>query len=67
MLFRSLYENWELCIADDASKQPHVRKILERYQKKDPERIKVVFRETNGHISARSLTIVSDVNFLCGA
>ena len=50
---RQLYDNWELCIADDASKEPHVRKILERYQKKDP-RIKVVVRETNGHISAAS-------------
>ena len=50
---RQLYENWELCIADDASRQPHVRKVLERYQKKDP-RIKVVIRETNGHISAAS-------------
>jgi len=48
-----IYENWELCISDDASKEPHVRKVLERYQKKDP-RIKVVFRETNGHISANS-------------
>ena len=50
---RQLYENWELCIADDASKEPHVRKILEAYQKKDA-RIKVVLRETNGHISASS-------------
>ena len=48
-----IYENWELCISDDASKEPHVRKLLERYQKKDP-RIKVVIRETNGHISAAS-------------
>ena len=50
---RQLYDKWELCIADDASTQPHVRKVLERYQKKDP-RIKVVGRETNGHISAAS-------------
>ena len=50
---RQLYDNWELCIADDASKEPHVQRILTRYQKKDP-RIKVVFRETNGHISATS-------------
>jgi glycosyltransferase involved in cell wall biosynthesis len=50
---QQLYENWELCIADDASKEPHVRKILERYQRKD-QRIKVVIRETNGHISAAS-------------
>lgn len=50
---RQIYENWELCIADDASKDPQVRKVLERYQKKDT-RIKVVIRETNGHISAAS-------------
>ncbi|MBI4626987.1 MAG: glycosyltransferase [Verrucomicrobia bacterium] len=50
---RQLYDNWELCIADDASKEPHVRKVLDRYQKKDL-RIKVVYRETNGHISAAS-------------
>lgn len=50
---RQLYDRWELCIADDASKEPHVRKILARYQKKDP-RIKVVYREGNGHISAAS-------------
>ena len=51
---RQLYDNWELCIADDASKEPHVRKILERYAAKDPKRIKIVIRETNGHISAAS-------------
>lgn len=50
---RQLYDNWELCIADDASKEPHVRAVLARYQKKDP-RIKIVRRETNGHISATS-------------
>ncbi len=48
-----VYPNWELCIADDASTAPHVRHVLQRYAKKDA-RIKVVFRETNGHISAAS-------------
>ncbi len=48
-----LYLEWELCIADDASTAPHVRRILEEYQSKDP-RIKVVFRKNNGHISAAS-------------
>ena len=51
---RQLYPHWELCIADDASRQPHVRRVLERYQRRDPERIKVVCRDTNGHISAAS-------------
>jgi glycosyltransferase involved in cell wall biosynthesis len=44
------YENWELCIADDASKGREIKRVLERYAKKD-ERIKVVFRKKNGHIS----------------
>lgn len=48
-----LYDAWELCIADDGSKSPETRAMLERYAAQDP-RIKVVFRETNGHISAAS-------------
>ena len=47
------YPRWELCIADDASTEPHVRPLLERYAASD-RRIKVVFREQNGHISAAS-------------
>jgi glycosyltransferase involved in cell wall biosynthesis len=52
-VLRQLYENWELCIADDASPSPHVKKVLEEYAARD-ERIKVVFRAENGHISAAS-------------
>ncbi len=47
------YEHWELCIADDNSTNPNIRKILNEYSAKD-RRIKVVFREENGHISAAS-------------
>lgn len=47
------YENWELCIADDCSSEPHVRQVLEEYRGRDA-RIKVVFREHNGHISVSS-------------
>src|SRR5258708_5728791 len=43
-----LYPRWELCIADDASKSPHVRRVLETAAREDP-RIKVAFRERNGH------------------
>lgn len=50
---KQLYENWELCIADDCSTAPHVRKVLEEYARED-QRIKIIFRETNGHISAAS-------------
>ena len=48
-----LYPNWELCIADDASSDPNVKYLLERYGAEDP-RIKVRFREARGHISAAS-------------
>lgn len=48
-----LYPYWELCIADDASTKPHVRQVLEEYAAKDT-RIKVIYREKNGHISAAS-------------
>jgi O-antigen biosynthesis protein len=46
-----LYPNWELCIADDASPRPHVRRTLQEYAARD-SRIKVVYRPNNGHISA---------------
>ncbi len=48
-----IYQNWELCIADDCSSKLYIRNILDEYQNKDA-RIKVVFREKNGHISAAS-------------
>lgn len=47
------YPYWELCISDDASPSPHVRAVLDEYQRRDP-RIKVVYRKENGHISASS-------------
>ena len=48
-----IYQNWELCIADDASRKLHVRRLLNEYAVAD-NRIRVVFRKTNGHISAAS-------------
>ncbi len=47
------YENWELCLADDNSTKDYVCKMLTDYAAKD-NRIKAVFREKNGHISAAS-------------
>jgi glycosyltransferase involved in cell wall biosynthesis len=46
-----IYANWQLCIADDFSTMPHVRAILADYALRD-SRIKVTFRQQNGHISA---------------
>lgn len=52
-IVNQVYENWELCIADDCSTEPHVRKVLSEYCACD-SRIKVVFRSENGHISRAS-------------
>jgi O-antigen biosynthesis protein len=48
-----LYPHWELCIADDASTASGVRRVMEEYSRLDP-RIRVVFRDVNGHICAAS-------------
>lgn len=56
-VLRHAYPRWELCIADDASTEAHVRPILEEYARRDA-RIKVAWRETNGHISAASNTAI---------
>jgi glycosyltransferase involved in cell wall biosynthesis len=48
-----IYPCWELCIADDASTNPEVRQFLEQITC-DDSRIKTIFREENGHISACS-------------
>lgn len=46
---RQGYEDWELCLVDDGSKQPHVREILDAAAAADP-RIRVSHREQNAGI-----------------
>jgi GT2 family glycosyltransferase/glycosyltransferase involved in cell wall biosynthesis len=48
-----VYDNWELCIADDASSDPKVRDALARWAEGDP-RIRFMVRDTNGNISRAS-------------
>ncbi|MCR5624752.1 MAG: glycosyltransferase [Lachnospiraceae bacterium] len=43
------YKNFEICLADDASTLPEVKEVLKSYE--DDERIKIVYRKENGHIS----------------
>ncbi len=52
-VLNQVYPYWELCIADDASTEPHLQPLLKDFAAQDP-RIKVIFRETNGHISIAS-------------
>lgn len=44
------YDNWELCITDDASTDPEVRAVITELAKAD-KRIRYTFRKKNGHIS----------------
>ena len=48
-----IYPNWELCLADDGSREPRVRRVLEEFRGKD-SRIKILYRPANGNISAAS-------------
>lgn len=50
-----VYPHWQLCIADDASTDPDVGKLLAEYAERD-SRIRVAIRERNGHICAASNT-----------
>lgn len=45
-----VYENWELCIVDDASPDEEVRSIIRQYAEQDG-RIKTKFLSKNRHIS----------------
>lgn len=53
-----IYGEWELCICDDASTHAHVWPLLEELARSDG-RIKVMRRESNGHISAASNSALS--------
>ena len=56
-----LYPNWELCIADDGSNQPHVAAVLQAFAQKD-KRIKLHLGPTNhgvSHASNRALEMAS--------
>jgi len=60
-----VYENWELCIADDASTDYRVKPFLNRLVNGD-KRIKVFFRKENGNISLATNSAVqrADGKFL---
>jgi len=52
-VINQLYDNWELCIADDASTKKHIKQTLESYSKRE-RRIKVIFLNKNHGISGAS-------------
>lgn len=48
------YEDWELCIVDDASTDPAVWEVIREYEAKYPGKVKAGRNEANVHISATS-------------
>lgn len=53
-----LYPHWELCVGDDGSPQPHVKKILQKYAARDV-RIKLFLGEENRGVSHASNAALS--------
>jgi O-antigen biosynthesis protein len=47
------YPHFELCLVDDASPSPHIRRVLDEAAKRDP-RVRVQYRSENGGIVAAS-------------
>jgi glycosyltransferase involved in cell wall biosynthesis len=54
-VIQQVYQNWELCIADDRSTDPTVVETLQKWAATD-SRILLKFREANGNISAATNT-----------
>lgn len=52
-VLKQYYTNWEICIADDYSTVTHVRDVINEYKSKGIN-LKVVYNDTNRHISAAS-------------
>jgi len=57
-VMNQVYENWELCLADDASPKAHVRAVLNEYAARDA-RIKVIFPSRNQGIAGASNSAAS--------
>jgi len=57
---RQSYTKWQLCIADDFSTVPEIRKYLQTLEK--DKRIKVIFRRQNGGIVKATNTALKQAN-----
>ena len=49
-ILNQTYDNFEICLVDDASTNLETKETLKKYESKD-KRIKVKYRKENGHIS----------------
>ena len=53
-VLQQVYTNWELCLVDDCSTMSEVKETLKQYE--NNKKIKVIYREKNGHISKATNT-----------
>ena len=53
-----LYDNWQLCLVDDASPAPHIREVLSAYAESD-DRIKILLKQENEGIALCSNSALS--------
>ena len=51
---QQIYANWQLCIVDDCSQNSELTSILENFQKRFPQQVKLGQNATNLHISGTS-------------
>ena len=56
-VLKQSYDNFELCLADDCSTYPNVKKTLKKFEKNP--KVKVVYREKNGNISEATNSALS--------
>ena len=57
-VINQIYDNWELCIADDNSADPSVRGLIREFAERD-SRIKYIFQDSSEHIARTSNRAVS--------
>jgi O-antigen biosynthesis protein len=50
-LTNQVWQKWEVCIVDDASDDPAVRRCLERFSDQFPDKVKLAFNDTNQQIA----------------
>lgn len=56
-VLKQSYDNFEICIADDCSSNKETLNLLKMYEKN--KKIKIIYREKNGHISQASNSALS--------
>jgi GT2 family glycosyltransferase len=61
-----VYRNWELCVVDDASKKPDVRRVLERAAAKDARIRLVTSPENQGGAAAANMGLEMARGEFCG-